>query len=141
MQEDTEQAKRDAIEKLHRRDAEASRTGDFDTLLSLWTDDAVMLPPEGPPVVGIDAIRKLMLRGRDQRAAIIVTEYVQDFQELLILGDTAFEWGTYHGASRPSAGGAEEASSGKLMRLLRRQPDGAWKVARSIWTVDRSAAD
>ena len=141
MQEDTEQAKRDAIEKLHRQDAEASRARDFDTLLSLWTDDAVMLPPEGPPVVGIDAIRKLMLRGRDQRATITVTEYAQDFQELLILGDTAFEWGTYHGASRPSAGGEEEKSSGKLMRLLRRQPDGAWKVARSIWTVDPGAAD
>jgi hypothetical protein len=23
---------------------------------------------------------------------------------------------------------------GKLMRILRRQPDGKWKVARAIWT-------
>ena len=41
-----------AIEKLHEKDLAAAKIGDIATLATLWTDDAVALPPGEPPVVG-----------------------------------------------------------------------------------------
>lgn len=34
----------------------------------------------------------------------------------------------------PAAGGDAPGISGRPTRVLRRQPSGSWKVARSIWT-------
>ena len=42
-------AARRAIERLHRRDMQASKDGDFETLRSLVDDEAVMFPPAGAP--------------------------------------------------------------------------------------------
>jgi ketosteroid isomerase-like protein len=40
-----------AIEQLHQKDVAAAKAGDTATLATLWTDDAVVLPPGEQPVV------------------------------------------------------------------------------------------
>lgn len=35
----------EAIRELHEKDIQASKARDFDTLLSLWTEDGVLLEP------------------------------------------------------------------------------------------------
>jgi ketosteroid isomerase-like protein len=40
---------------------------------------------------------------------------------------------------RPRAAGEQVRTSGKLMRILQRQPDGSWKIHRTINTVDPAA--
>jgi ketosteroid isomerase-like protein len=42
-----EEADLRAIERLHQKDMQASRAGDFETLRSIMTDEAVILPPGG----------------------------------------------------------------------------------------------
>ena len=61
---------------------------------------------------------------------------VLDIQEVKVLGDHAYQWGTYHYSVRLRRGGEMVHSSGKLMRILQRQPDGSWKMYRGIATVD-----
>jgi len=63
-------------------------------------------------------------------------EYVLDIQEVKVLGDYAFQWGTYHHTVRTRAGGEMVRTGGKLMRILQRQPDGSWKMHRTMYTVD-----
>ena len=46
---------------------------------------------------------------------------------------TAF-FGGWGDGLLPAAGGNAPRTSGRLTRVLRRQPDGSWKVARSIWS-------
>ena len=58
-----------------------------------------------------------------------------DFQEIKVLGDHAFQWGTYRHSVRPRAGGETVRPSGKLMRILQRQPDGSSKMPRKIATT------
>jgi uncharacterized protein (TIGR02246 family) len=122
-----------AIEQLHQQDMAAAKMGDFETLRSLMTDDAVVMPPGSH-----------WLRGKAERDAsfqnmqvamsqVDVLEYRLDFEEVTILGDYAFEWGTIRGATRPKNGGDVETSSYKVMRILQRQVDGEWKVHRTIW--------
>jgi ketosteroid isomerase-like protein len=59
-----------------------------------------------------------------------------DFEEITVIGDHAFAWGTYHSTVRPRAGGADITYTGKLMRILQRQLDGAWKMHRTMMTAD-----
>ena len=46
------------IEKLHQDDITATIARDADTLTALWDDDAVLLQPGTPPIVGGAAFRE-----------------------------------------------------------------------------------
>jgi uncharacterized protein (TIGR02246 family) len=128
---------RAAIEQLHRKDAAAAKGGDVDTLATLWTADAVALPPGEQPVVGIDAIRAWLNRDRMDTSKFEVTEYVLDFKDVRISGDEAIEWGRTSMAMRPKGAPGGVRTSGNIMRVLKRQRDGTWKVARAIWNLER----
>jgi uncharacterized protein (TIGR02246 family) len=124
-----------AIEAINQRDVQFALANDSARMMSQWTDDFVLLPAAGP-----------IMRGRSQIADAFrgvetpeIVEYVLDIQEVKILGDHAYQWGTYSYGMRPRAGGQTVRTSGKLMRILQRQPDGAWKMYRVITTVDPSA--
>jgi len=124
-----------AIDALNQRDVQAALAGDTATMMSQWTDDFVLLQPDGPILRGRSVIAN-MFRGMEDR--IEVVDWVFDFQEIKVLGDYAFEWGTYDGHVRPRSGGDTIRSSGKLMRILQRQVDGSWKMFRTISTVDQN---
>jgi uncharacterized protein (TIGR02246 family) len=127
---------RQAIQALHQKDMAASRVRDVATLLSLCSDDCVMLPPGEDPIVGREAIRKSLERDLEQEQEYQITEYVHNFEEVKVIGEWAFEWGMFSAAAEPVGGGPPIKSSGKILRILARQTDGTWKVARSIWNND-----
>lgn len=126
-----------AIEQLHRCDAAAAKKGDLATLAELWTDDAVALPPGEPPVIGIDAIRKWLAKSQPDSSAVEVIDYVLDFKEVRIVGDEAIEWGRTSVVLRPRGATSTMRASGNLMRVLKRQADGSWRVSRSVWNLER----
>jgi uncharacterized protein (TIGR02246 family) len=119
------------IEELRRADVAASLRWDAAALSALLTEDVVLLPPGGEPVRGRAAARA----GLEAAGATApeVLEYREEFEETLVLGDHAVEWGWISGAERPREGGEIRRSRHHVMRILRREPDGAWKVARSIF--------
>lgn len=122
-----------AIEAINQREVQAALAGDTAMMMSQWTDDFVLLPPAGPILRGRSAIADVF-RGVENRVEVL--EAVFDIQEVKVLGDHAFQWGTYQQSVRPRAGGEAVRSGGKLMRILQRQPDGSWKMYRTISTVD-----
>ncbi len=124
------------IGKLHKMDREASLKGDFSTLITLLTDDCVLLPPDSAPIAGKDAIQKYFDEQKELLRGIEITEYKHDFQEIKILGDWAYEWGYFSNTARPTGGGELIKGKGKLFRILELQENGSWKVYRSIWNID-----
>ena len=102
-------------------------------MMSQWTDDIVLLPAAGPIQRGRSAIAEA---SRGVESTVEILEYVLDIQEVKVLGDHAFQWGTYLSRMRPRAGGEPVRAGGKLMRILQRQPDGSWKIHRGMFTVD-----
>lgn len=130
------EADRRAIEALNQHDVKAALASDIDAIVSQWTDDFVVLPPAGPIVRGRSANAAAAEQGKEQMPALIPVDYVVEFEEIIVTGDYAFEWGTYRGAARPRAGGSDMTYSGKLMRILQRQPDGTWKMHRTMLTSD-----
>ena len=121
-----------AIEAINQRDVQFALAKDAALMMSQWTEDFVLLPAAGPIMRGRNAIAEAY-RGVESPE---VVEYVLDIQEVKVLGDHAWQWGTYHYSLRPPTGGDPVRTAGKLMRILQRQPDGSWKMYRGIVTVD-----
>lgn len=122
-----------AIERLHGEDVRASRAGDFRTLRTLMTDDAVILPPHGKPIRGRGQIEAAFGRSEADLGGAEILDYVLDFAEILILGDYAVEWGEIRGSERTTPDSPPTPSSYNLMRVLQKQADGGWKVHRTMW--------
>lgn len=123
----------EAISSLHNKDIEASMSLDEPTLESLWTDDIVTMHPGAPAIVGKEANVAKLQAGIERLKSQEVLAYNEEFQEIRIQGDWAYEWGTITGRTRPFSGGDEFAYRYNAMRILQRQPDGSWKIARSIY--------
>jgi uncharacterized protein (TIGR02246 family) len=122
-----------AIETLHEADQAASRVFDFQALLTLWTEDGVLLEPGKEPVIGIEALKKYMQTNEQTPRDYEILEYRHDFQEVRILGDWAYEWGTFEGMVRILSTGEKQKSRARLLRILKKMEDGSWKCARAIW--------
>ncbi len=106
--------------------------GDVDLLLSLYGPDPVVMPQDAPAVRGRDAIRSLY--------QAVLTEYEFKSEGALVeieaSGDWGYFWSTYTLTATPKAGGRAISSSGKSVFIVRREPVGAWKIARLIDNSD-----
>jgi uncharacterized protein (TIGR02246 family) len=120
------------IEALHQMDMQASRTGDTRVLRSLFSEDAVVMPPGGHWIRGSEALDESFSGREDPQSEVQVLDYRLEFEEVKIMGDYAFEWGTVSGASR-SANNVIDTTSYKVMRILKKNREGEWKIHRTIW--------
>jgi uncharacterized protein (TIGR02246 family) len=121
-----------AIEAVTQRDVQFALANDAEGMMSQWTDDIVLLQPGAPIMRG----RATIAEAFRSVEAPEISDYMLDIQEVKVCGDHAFEWGTYRYSMRPRSGGDMMRVSGKIMRILQRQPDGAWKIHRGMTTVD-----
>ena len=122
-----------AINDLTARDIEASKENDIDTLASLWTQDGVLIIPMSPPLVGKPAIRKMLEQQKVQAKDVETTAYDERWEELRIIGDYAYEWGNIS-VTMELPGGKQGSHTVGAMRILQKQKDGEWLVARAIVT-------
>jgi ketosteroid isomerase-like protein len=51
------------------------------------------------------------------------------------MGDLAYHDYSYSGRFTPKAGGEPGIGHGKGLQVLRREPDGAWKIVRNVWNA------
>jgi len=122
-----------AIMKLEQQDADAAKINDIDTLVSLWTEDSVLILPGAEPIAGIQAIRELLEREKQQSASIPIKTYSENWKERRIFGDEAYEWGEIEVTSL-LPNGNQVLQTAYAVRVLQRNPDGSWKISRSIIT-------
>jgi uncharacterized protein (TIGR02246 family) len=111
----------------------AAKIHDIQTLITLVTEDCILLPPKQEPIRGRKAIWKYMQAQLPENQQYEITEYVQHFEEVQVIGDYAYEWATFHGTYHLKNGRPDLYERSRLFRILRRQTDNSWKVARVIW--------
>jgi ketosteroid isomerase-like protein len=58
--------------------------------------------------------------------------YRPEIKDLQMAGDWAFEWGYFSYKGSPKA----RVIHGKVLRVIKRQPDGSWKFSRVMAFVD-----
>jgi uncharacterized protein (TIGR02246 family) len=129
-------ADRRAIDALNRHDIAAGLASDADAVVSQWTDDFVLLPPAGPIVRGKAANAAMVEQARPQLEKFVPVAYEVQFDEITVAGNYAFAWGTFRTVARVREAGSDIASSGKLLRIYQRQPDGRWLMHRTMSTID-----
>jgi uncharacterized protein (TIGR02246 family) len=133
--QNTEAEDQKAIADLQNRDILANMALDTDKILALRTHDVVYLPPGSSPLVGQEAVRKYLEEIRQQFANWDMSAYEENWQEVRILGDYAYEWGTINIRARKEGETRESAALRNVIQVLHREPDGAWRIARVIWNI------
>jgi len=98
-------------------------------LAGLYTDDAVLMPPNQEAVTGDQAIESWFQTTFDQ----FTIEFTLASDEVEVVGDLAFDGGAYMIALTPQADGEPMEETGSYIVILRKQVDGSWKLVRDIW--------
>ena len=101
----------------------ASRSGDTATVLGLMTEDVIFMVPGKEPF-GKQAFAKASESRGDIRL-----EGTSEIIELQVLGNWAFIRNRIEMALIPE-GGNRIDKSGYTLTLLRKEPDGKWRLAR-----------
>lgn len=101
----------------------ASRAGDLATVLGLMSDDAVFMTPGQEPF-GKETFAAAMKAMGDTEI-----EGKSEIVELQVLGDWAFIRNRIDITARPT-GSAPVRRAGYTLTLLRKEADGAWRLAR-----------
>jgi uncharacterized protein (TIGR02246 family) len=125
-----------ALNRLQKQVDSAIIAGDTQRYLTLITDDAVLMPPNGPPVSGKDAIGSW---SREMSSQVRIQDYASRDDEIVVAGDWAFRRATADWTLTPTAGGPSVRDVAKFIIIYRRQADDSWKVARDIWSSNTAA--
>jgi uncharacterized protein (TIGR02246 family) len=118
------------IEYAMSRYVTATNEGDADALTRLYTEDAVLLPPDHQPIQGREAIADFWRQGTDPGLEVTTIRLDVD-------GNLGYLVGSYH----LPATEREPADSGKYVMCLQRQADGAWKLTADIWNSSVGGED
>jgi uncharacterized protein (TIGR02246 family) len=122
------------INELRNQYMTAYNAGDAAGVAALFTDDAVSMPDHHTAISGKAAIQQFMQE--------MFTQYTANLTvtpgDTEISGDIAHEHGTFTGTITPkTGGGAPMMQSGNYLVVLKRQPDGSWRIHHDI---DNSSA-
>ena len=137
----TEAEDREAIEQLHEDDIAGSLAFDVDKLTSTWDDEIVSLPPDSKPLVGKAANHEHLEALHKAAANLEILAYEETWDEVRILGEYAYEYGSIRSRIRQQNAKEETPLEFNVMRILKKQPSGAWKIYRTIWNDRKPATE
>jgi uncharacterized protein (TIGR02246 family) len=119
-----------AIHAVHTAWIEAVNAGDLARLLTMLTDDVVLINPGGAPI-GREGFRASFT----QACATMAFRCVSDLEEVVVAGDVAYTRAKDALTISPRAGGETTRFAGYRVTVYRKQPDGRWLLARDAHTL------
>ena len=111
---------------------EASRRGDTATVLSLMTDDVVFLVPGQKP------FGKEAFAAASKSMTGMKIDGTSNIEEIQIVGDWAY-LRTHLAMTMTSPSHAPVRRSGYTLTIMRKEPDGRWRLARDANLVTQAA--
>jgi uncharacterized protein (TIGR02246 family) len=111
----------------------ALRNNDFTTAASWYAENGVIMPPNAPAVEGRAGIQKA-LEGFGRVSAVS-----QPVVEVEGVGDLAYARVNYDATFTPAGMTAPITDKGKVLIVLRKQPDGKWRTIRGMHSSDLPA--
>jgi uncharacterized protein (TIGR02246 family) len=112
--------------------ATSAMAKNFGAAAALYTDDASMMPPNGPAVQGRQQIEKFL------SSFPPISSFTFDIVDVDGRGDLAYVRGNYAMTLTPP-GGAPVNDRGKYVEIWRKQADGSWKIKWDIFNSDVAA--
>ena len=124
-----------ALRDLDDQFSKAAAAKDIDKTVSFYSDDAVVMPPNGPAATTKEAIRTLWKDFLTDMTISWDTSKV----EVAKSGDIGYTSGSYIvTGSDPS--GTPAKDRGKYLEVWKKQADGTWKCVMDIWNSDLPVA-
>lgn len=124
------------IHKMLDSIAASFKTGDMNSVLSIYADDVLVLGIDEPDVSGKEAWSKVLA---DQPKDVTI-DVRMDTKELEIAGDLAYERGTYTAEISSKATGALlRTVTNRHIHIFKRQADGHWKAWRLMENATSAA--
>jgi uncharacterized protein (TIGR02246 family) len=117
-----------AIEDLDTAYNKAFNQGDAAGCAAVFTEDVITLAPGQPMTRGKKALEGILQSLIDKNSG---GTHSNKLLESGVEGDLAYQVGTY------ALSGANPPEQGKFVNILRRQPDGTWKVSVAIFNLDK----
>jgi len=103
-----------------KRYEEIVRTGEFDSIRLIFTDDIVFIRPNNKNIIGIDSLFELHYSNLPAFPG-----FWKSAEEIEGSGHIAYTFGYY--------GFSEGVPSGKYLEIREKQEDGSWPVSRLTW--------
>jgi ketosteroid isomerase-like protein len=116
-----------------RRFIPAFNTGDIDTLIAMYAQDAEVMAPGNPRATGHDAIRAVLAKESAAMQGAGISLELNDDDKAAASGDLGYHSGSF--VVKDAAGAVID--SGNYLGVLRRQDDGKWLLIRDTWNSDR----
>jgi uncharacterized protein (TIGR02246 family) len=136
-----EQDTRKAVDAVNQEIVRACQQRDYDATAALWADDGVDLLPGLAPMVGKAKIVAWLNTSRPQMEGSKMRYCTIDWQDIQIHRDVAYEWGINRQLIEYPPPRQSSANEGKILFILKRQPDGQWKVALEAWNSSPKVAE
>ena len=114
--------------------AAAAEAGDLDRLFGYWTEDAVIYPPVGPTLEGIDAIREFVRAARAQPGFSLT--WAPTGAEVAGKADVGYTFGSWR-RTLDGPDGTPIVSGGSYVSIWRKQLDGTWRCSVEISNLGR----
>jgi ketosteroid isomerase-like protein len=126
--------------RLLRRDAEwalaASEGRDVERILSFWTDDAVVLPPDFPAITGKAALRQYV----ESSLQVFGFRIMWSTDEAVLSPDGQFAYLIGNNAvTMNDPTGVPVTTKGRAVTIWQRGTDGEWRCAVDIWNAEPRA--
>lgn len=122
----------DEVLRVAADEAAAIESGDAGKYLSLLAPDAVFLPQNDAVKTGADL--RAWMRGFLERTRVHYLSFRH--LETVVREDVAYHAYACRWTASPKTGGDTVETSLKGVQILRRQPEGCWKISVSIWNTD-----
>ena len=127
------QDSRKALDDFNRRFVDGCRKVNPAVTMDLWAEDGVDLLPGMEPMVGRSAISQWLSGLSEQMKGVKILQCDVDWKQIEIRDDVAYEWGINTQTVSLPDHPEPLKNEGKIALILRRQPDGQWKLALESW--------
>jgi ketosteroid isomerase-like protein len=124
-----------ALRDLDAQWSAAAGAKDFEKIVSFYSDDAVVMPPNAPRATTKEAIRTTWKDLLTDASISWKTKEVEVAQS----GDLAFSSGTYE-VTLNDPTGTPVKDRGKYLEVWKKQADGTWKCVMDMWNSDLPAS-
>jgi len=128
------EADMNALRDVEIAEEQAWSSKDVDKTLSFYADDATLLYPNMPAIVGKDSIRAYMKASFADPA--LTVQYQITGVEVAQSGDLGYTQGTETYTMTDPKIGKPMSDRCKWLTVRKKQADGSWKIEQDTWNSD-----
>ena len=123
------------VEAANKKLMDSFKNKDAAGIAALYSENAVVLPPNAERIAGRENIQKMWQSWVDAG----LTDLALTPVEVEESGDLAYEEGTYS-VKVPAADGQPMQDVGKYVVVWKKGPEGTWRLHRDIWNSNQAPA-